>query len=398
MDQQSRFSELTTREKCHVLLIDDQKMVAMAVESLFSTENDIVFHFCQDPSVALEKANHIHPNVILQDINLPGDLDGFALMEQYRKASLLSKTPVIMLSSEEDPVIKANAFERGANDYLIKIPDKVELIARVRHHAKSYALELERDLALDALRLSQAELMSSNSRLAQKNIALQNFAHMVAHDLKNPLASMKGYVEFLHEAHDDELSSDVCEILEKVYMGTNSMADLVNKILAFSKSGAMQVRKEPCDIVDLVKGSRIQLDWQIREKKAQIHEQFEVKELYGDARLLIQVFVNIISNALKYCPNSRAPEIHIISKYVGDTLEIAFKDNGMGIPEAKFETIFMEFQRLDEKNEQIEGSGIGLSTCKKIIRSHGGRIVVTSEVGLGSTFTIVLDQKKPVGS
>jgi signal transduction histidine kinase len=390
MDDKTRYSELTTRENIHVLLVDDQKMVAMAVESLFKTEADIEFSFCKDPSEALAKAIEINPNVILQDINLSAEVSGFDLMAQYRSVPLLEKTPVIMLSAEEDPIIKANSFEKGANDYLIKIPDKVELIARVRHHAKSYALELERDLALQALRVSQSDLMSSNSQLAQKNIALQNFAHMVAHDLKNPLASVKGYMEYLEEAFGDQFDDEIKEVLGKVHMGANSMADLVNKILAFSKSGAVQVRKELCHISDLVKEARVQLDWQIRERQAQIEEHFEAEELLGDRRLLIQVFVNLMSNALKYCPKDRVPQLKIRSRLAGETFEIAFEDNGKGIPETEFETIFLEFQRLQGADEQAEGSGIGLYTCKKIIRSHDGHITVQSKVDRGSTFTLVM--------
>lgn len=389
MNEKVRLSEIAGRNQIHVLLIDDQKMVAMAVENLFKKETDLVFHYCLNPDEALATALKINPNVILQDINLPGDLDGFDLMAQYRRTPLLAKMPVIMLSAEEDPKIKASAFEKGANDYLIKIPDRVELIARVKHHAKSYALELERDLALEALQKSQSELIASNSRLAQKNIALQNFAHMVAHDLKNPLASVKGYLEYIFEAHADDLHAEVDDILGRIRQGTNSMADLVNKILAFSKSGAIQIRKEKCVLSELIREANIQLDWQIREKKATIVEHIEIESIQGDRRLLTQVFVNLISNALKYCPDTRTPHLQIRAKQVGDAIEIAFCDNGMGIPDHKFEAIFVEFQRVDEQSS-VEGSGIGLSTCKKIIKSHGGQISVQSQVGQGSTFTIVL--------
>ena len=120
-----------------MLLIDDQAISAEAVRRWLATESDIDFHYCSDPSQAVELANQIRPTVILQDLVMP-DIDGLMLVKFFRVNPATRETPMIVLSSREEPLIKAEAFSLGANDYLVKWPDKVELIARLRYHSKGY--------------------------------------------------------------------------------------------------------------------------------------------------------------------------------------------------------------------------------------------------------------------
>jgi len=129
-----------------VLLIDDQAIVGEAVRRMLADEKDIAFHFCSDPSRAIEQANEIGPTVILQDLVMP-EVDGLTLVKFFRVNPRTKEVPMIVLSSKEEPLIKAQAFGVGANDYIVKLPDKLELIARIRYHSKGYIAQLERNEA-----------------------------------------------------------------------------------------------------------------------------------------------------------------------------------------------------------------------------------------------------------
>ncbi|MFZ0932220.1 MAG: response regulator, partial [Syntrophobacteraceae bacterium] len=133
MDAPGRLAE----HKTTVLMIDDQATVARAVGKMLRGESDIEFHFCQNPAKAIKTAIEINPTVILQDLVMP-KIDGLTLVKLFRSNEKTRDIPLIVLSSKEEPAVKAKAFKLGANDYVVKLPDRVELIARIRYHSKGY--------------------------------------------------------------------------------------------------------------------------------------------------------------------------------------------------------------------------------------------------------------------
>ncbi|MBM4088786.1 MAG: response regulator [Planctomycetes bacterium] len=149
-----------------VLLVDDQPIVAEAVRRMLAPENDIVFHYCQDPTAAIAQANAIGPTVILQDLVMP-ELDGLTLVKFFRANPATREIPLIVLSTKEEPIIKAEAFGVGANDYLVKLPDRLELVARVRYHSKGYIAQLERNEAYRALAESRRLLADEIAEAAK---------------------------------------------------------------------------------------------------------------------------------------------------------------------------------------------------------------------------------------
>ncbi|MDE1166034.1 MAG: PleD family two-component system response regulator [Pseudomonas sp.] len=151
----------TDENKAMVLLVDDQAMIGEAVRRGLAHETNIDFHFCADPHQAVAQAVRIRPTVILQDLVMPG-LDGLTLVREYRNNPATQDIPIIVLSTKEDPLIKSAAFAAGANDYLVKLPDNIELVARIRYHSRSYLTLLQRDEAYRALRVSQQQLLDTN--------------------------------------------------------------------------------------------------------------------------------------------------------------------------------------------------------------------------------------------
>ncbi|TAE60074.1 MAG: response regulator [Nostocales cyanobacterium] len=151
-------------EKITVLLIDDQSIISEAIHRMLKPETDIVYHYCNDPTKAIKVAKEVCPTVILQDLVMP-QMEGLLLVKFLRsKDSPTANVPLIVLSSKEDPNIKVKAFELGANDYLVKLPNALELIARIRYHSKAYINFLKRQ---EAETLFKEEIMRQAAYIEQ---------------------------------------------------------------------------------------------------------------------------------------------------------------------------------------------------------------------------------------
>lgn len=164
LEPQTFAPQLGGNKKINVLLVDDQAMVAEGIRRMLDGESDIDFFYCEDPSQAISKALEVDATIVLQDLVMP-DIDGMTLVRFFRANNLTKDLPIIVLSSKDDPKIKSDAFSNGANDYLVKLPDKIELVARIRAHTKHYLMQLERDAAFFALREMQKQLEKSNAEL-----------------------------------------------------------------------------------------------------------------------------------------------------------------------------------------------------------------------------------------
>jgi two-component system, chemotaxis family, response regulator WspR len=156
--------------KAVVLLVDDQPIVGEAIRRMLADDPEIDFHFCADPAQAVALAGTLQPTTILQDLVMPG-IDGFTMVEKFREHTATRQIPIIVLSSKEDPRDKSRAFAGGASDYLVKLPDKIELIARIRAHSRSFLATLERDAAY-------RELEELGRQLAEKNAILEKLSSL----------------------------------------------------------------------------------------------------------------------------------------------------------------------------------------------------------------------------
>ncbi|WP_036165513.1 diguanylate cyclase [Massilia sp. 9096] len=151
-------------DKVRVLLVDDQPIIAEAVRRMLAGHPDIECHIVTRAEDASRAALALRPTVILQDLVMPG-ADGFDLIRAYRAQPALAEVPVIVLSAKEEACLKAKGFALGANDYLVKLPDQLELVARIRHHSRGYISGLQRDAAYRSLRASQQNLARANLEL-----------------------------------------------------------------------------------------------------------------------------------------------------------------------------------------------------------------------------------------
>jgi two-component system chemotaxis family response regulator WspR len=155
---------ITLRNTIKVLLVDDQEIIAHGIRKMLASENDIELVYCQDASQAIATAEAEQVTVVLLDLVMP-DIDGMTLMRFFRANHTTKDIPIIVMSSKEDSTVKRDAFSSGANDYLVKLPDEIELIARLRAHSKQYIMQVERDAAFTALRQMQFQLQQTNDEL-----------------------------------------------------------------------------------------------------------------------------------------------------------------------------------------------------------------------------------------
>lgn len=159
-------AELVARSGNHhlVMLIDDDPIVAEALRQMVAGEEDIELHYCSDPGSAMDEAEQIQPTLILLDMVMP-DVDGLTLLRYLRVNESTQHIPVVALSMKEEAELKVKVFAGGGNDYIVKLPDKAELLARIRYHSESYRRLLQRDEAFRALSVSQRKLAESNMQL-----------------------------------------------------------------------------------------------------------------------------------------------------------------------------------------------------------------------------------------
>ena len=165
--------ELESQDTVRVLLVDDQAMIGEAVRRILAAETGIAYEYCQDPLKAIETAERFLPTVILQDLVMP-EVDGLDLVTQYRENKQTSQVPIVVLSSREEGTTKAEAFKRGANDYIVKLPDALELVARIRYHSVGFIAAIQRNEAFRMLEASESHLRQELQKAADYVESLLN--------------------------------------------------------------------------------------------------------------------------------------------------------------------------------------------------------------------------------
>ncbi len=374
------------------LLVDDQPMVAEAVRRLVVGEADINMHYCASPEGAIALANEIRPTVILQDLVLPG-IDGLQVVRNFRTNPATAHTPVVVLSSTEDPQVKARAFDAGADDYIVKLPARAEFLARIRYHSRAYLNQVQRNSAFAALHESQQRLMESHTALTTTNHQLNQFIGMAAHDLRNPLSAVIGFSAFLMRGSHGPLTDQQRVFVDRIKASSEFMLRLVNDLLDVTKieSGHLALDAAAVDLVTLITGT-VSLNRILgSEKGIAITMESDRPTLRAvvDAHRLEQVLNNLLTNAIKFSHPETTIVVTVAVKD-GQAL-VSVRDRGQGIPAEEIEKLFQPFGVTSVKGTAGEKStGLGLLIAKKVVDAHRGRIWVESEVGVGSTFFVSL--------
>ncbi len=233
------------------------------------------------------------------------------------------------------------------------------------------------------LKKSETDLDLKNKELERKNKELEQFAYVTSHDLQEPLRTTSSFVNLLKEQYGGKLDKKADKYFSFIVDSSDRMKVLIKDLLDYSRIGSKnQLEKVDCN--NIIQDVIADIELVIRDFNAEI--------IYGDLPVINgyptkmkQLFQNLLINAIKFSKKEVAPDINISVNKTDGYWKFAFSDNGIGIEKIHQERIFVIFQRLHTRSE-YNGSGIGLSHCKKIVELHHGKIWVESEPGKGSTF------------
>jgi len=316
-----------------------------------------------------------------------------AEMFGYTQGEVIGKSILQLLPSEMiNELTEVHAKRRRGEDvppqYETVLASKdgaarpVEFGARlISYEGKHAASVVIRDIT--ERKNAEAKLQQTMQDLARSNAELEQFAYVASHDLQEPLRMVTSFVQLLARRLEGKLDADTSEYIAYVVDGASRMQMLIDDLLAFSRVGT---RGNPFEVTDCqvaLRGALTNLQLTIEDQDAVITHD-PLPTVMADGMQLIQLFQNLISNAIKFRGEER-PRINISAKQGENEWVLSLRDNGIGIDPEYHERIFLIFQRLHGRAEYA-GTGIGLAMCKRIVERHGGRIWVQSELGKGSTF------------
>ena len=238
-------------------------------------------------------------------------------------------------------------------------------------------------------------LLATQAELARSNAELEQFAYVASHDLQEPLRMVASYVGLLERRYRGRLDSDADDFIEFAVDGARRMQALLTGLLDLSRVGTRGRELESTESDAALRDALINLEQAIAEAGAEVNHE-PLPAVLGDRIQLTQLFQNLISNAVKFNA-ADSPQVTVSASRSGSMWEFAVADNGIGIDPAHFDRIFQVFQRLHTR-DTYEGTGIGLSVCRKIVERHGGAIWPESAKGQGTTFRFTLKATEAAGT
>jgi PAS domain S-box-containing protein len=236
----------------------------------------------------------------------------------------------------------------------------------------------------------EKKVQQRTAELETKNKELEQFAYVASHDLQEPLRTISSFVDFLKEEYLGKLDENADNYLLYISQASERMQTLIKDLLDYSRIGRKGIVAE-VNCNDILSDVLADLSSAIEESNAKIIVLKKLPIVKGYTTELKQLFQNLVSNSIKFHKKNSPPEVIIQGEKINGGWQFSFKDNGIGIENKHHERIFIIFQRLHNRSE-YEGSGIGLSHCKKIVDLHGGKIWVDSELGKGSNFKFTINE------
>ncbi len=239
---------------------------------------------------------------------------------------------------------------------------------------------------------AERALADKTAELERSNAELQEFAHVVSHDLQEPLRVVTGFMSLLSKEYEGRLDADADEYIRFAVEGAERMSAMIRDLLQYSRVQSRAQEPVPVAAGAAVEEAVANLQASIEEAGATLAVQDALPTVMADESQLVRLFQNLVGNAVKYRDPARPPEIAVAAESRGEEYVFSVRDNGIGIDEKNTDRIFGVFQRLHLR-EEYDGTGIGLAVVKRIVERHGGRIWVESTPGEGSAFFFTLPDR-----
>lgn len=353
-----------------ILVVDDDRLNIRILKGILKPEGYSLAE-AESGEEALDVYERFQPDLVLLDVILPG-IDGFATCIELRRRHAEAAAPVIFITAKAESDDIVAGLTAGGVDYLPKPFRAKEVVARIRTHLQSRLL-LE--------------------QLSQANEAKNRFLGMAAHDLRNPLASIRGLAEFLEDPSMGALNAEQRDLVSTIRDTSQSMLRLVNELLdvATIEAGELKIQSAPCKLGELTSKCIYLANMDATRKRTTIvlEPLPNLPEIHADEAKIKQVIENLLSNAIKYSPPGST--IRVALRTTENSVTLSVFDQGPGIPDNERDRLFKDFGRLSAKPTGGEKStGLGLAICHKIIEAHKGTINAHNLPDRGSEFRVTL--------
>jgi len=366
-----------------VLVVDDEESNRELLRVILEAQGHQVF-VAVNGIEGLERVVEDRPDVVLLDVLMP-KMNGNDVCRQLKGSPQTASIPVILISGLRTREDMLKGIEAGANDFLSKPVDTRDVLLRVRN-------------AIYTKRLFD-QLEESYHRLRELEALRDNLTHMIVHDLRNPLTGIQASLQLmqLRMRMDNKLDPNTVENLDLAFKLTKTLAAMISSLLDISKleAGKMSLNLRPGDLRTVTQEALQALGSTEEHERVILEESSQAVEAPFDRDMIQRVIANLVGNAIKFTP--REGKIGITVKREGDQAQVAVTDTGPGISPEYQEKIFEKFGQVEAAQVgQNRSTGLGLTFCKLAVEAHGGKIMVESRVGEGSTFRFWLPTKKEI--
>lgn len=369
-----------------LLIVDDEEALMRALASTlkdqgFETEG---FTKGDDALIALRSRKF---DLMLCDLMMP-EMDGIAVL---RAALQIEPDLFAIIMTGAGTIASAvEAMKTGAFDYILK-PFKLNAVLPVLSRALSMRNLRLRNRALEA------KVRQRTAQLEAVNKELEAYSYTVSHDLRAPLRHITSFGQFMASSKDTVYAEKDRQYLDRILHAAGSMSKMIEELLTFARMSEIDLRPIPIEVESLLDEIMRHLQPEMEGRNI-VWKRQPIPELYGDLGLLRQVFVNLLMNAIKYSRGRNPAEIEIGSQNDSpDEIIVYVKDNGTGFDMQYANKLFGVFQRLHRQDE-FEGTGVGLASVRRIIGRHGGRVWAEGKPGQGATFFFSLPRKSAAES